>query len=233
MAIYQQTIIDNKLPLKDKIKEVSIVKDYYKNIIYPFASACFELPKEYNASNSGLDKIINIIVHIVKRVMIVNLYGLILKSMTKYIITVYPNTTEKERQEMIIKIIVGIIDNKDKSPKKSDLLDYMFNVLPLKLVKVVLQIYEGPDEGEGDPDKDVSLISLLEHINKILNNNTTFELPEDASLLTNLKDHIFPYFAEYFELFIKEMYNLMLNYLRTSVYHYNSLELLEKMSTSN
>ena len=137
--------------------------------------------------------------------------------------------TNKTKYVETIQNIIEEIINKSTTDG-SPLMKYIFALLPIKMVKNSLSIYEGPNDGEDDVDRKNTMESLFLHINKILELSTTTGL--NKSLLTeNLKDYVFPFYIEYSTLFIKEMKKLIDGYLRHIQGHNNILEILNELST--
>ena len=234
IADYQKRVIVNdSISVDQKIKDFSIVSDYLSNAVLPFCKNYFELPKEYNGANYSLTIVLDIITHIVKRIIMVNLMDTIVKSLTKYVLSVFPKNdgykTDGEYQNYIINILIQIIDDKGDS-NGSRLLKYVYDILPLKIVKVILQIYEGLNEGETDIDRTSTIESLFSNINKIIGSSTALDIQDNSSLLANLKDYVYPFYGDYIELFIKEMKSVTDNYLRFLQSQSNALNLLNVLS---
>lgn len=247
ITTHQKDIIfDNSVDVSNKLAKFDIIEKYYKNIIYPFADDYFNLPKEYNFSNYPMTKIMNIVIHIVKRIICVNLYGTILKGLTKYIISIFPyynknfvpNSNDKnvifnnetDYYYYVMTLIFNIINDEGHGIKDSRLLKYIFTTLPTKVVKIILEIYEGENEGEEDPDRNTNLELIFDYISTILESTTVIDLKKDTTFLTNLKNYVYPYFISYLELFVKEMFNLISNYLRSLQYQGKMIHILQKIS---
>lgn len=232
---YQKSIISKSEPTHNKIQKLQIISQYYKNVIMPFAKNYFDLPREYNGSNYAMTIILDIIVHIVQRIIIVNLYGAIVKSLTKYVLATFnkkSGMSSTDYQNYLLKLIIGVLNDKGTGDNESRLLGYIFDILPLKIVKVILKIYEGIDDGEGDIDKEhTSLEPLFNTINKILAANVSIDLTEDSSVLSDLREYVYPYFIEYLDLYVKEMFNLISNYLRSLSFQAGNLEILDVLAT--
>lgn len=234
---YQQKILADNRVSEIKLKSLNMVVDYYDNVIYPFVTDYFDLPREYNSTeNYALSQVIDIIVHIVKRFVCVTLFGTIMKALTNYVIMEFPyNPTsgfyknEKEYQDYILNLIIGVINDKGVDKYGSRLLSYIFDTIPTKIVKIVLQIFNGPDP-DSDPDKLTSVEEIFDHINKILESTSAINLPTNNSLTSGLKLYVFPYYGDYLELFIKEMFNLLSNYLRSLQYQTKTLKILQSVS---
>jgi ankyrin repeat protein len=237
---YQKSVVeDGTKTIQDKIRDLDIINQYYVNVIVPFSKNYNELPKEYNASNYALTIIIDIITHIVKRIIFSVMFGLITKILVKYVIMTFPNTqntdiyaTDTIYQKYISQLVVGVINDKGND-NMSRLMKYIFDILPLKVVKVILQIYEGDNEGEDDIDRNTTLESLFLHINKIIGSTTVINIQEDSSLLTNLKEYVYPFYIDYIGMFVKEMKLLMDNYLKSLQFQSIGLEILNLLSTKS
>ena len=67
----------------------------------------------------------------------------------------------------------------------------------------------------------------MNHINEILQSSTKISITENSSIITNLNEYVYPFYIDYIELFVKEMYNLMANYLKTYQYQSKMLEILQ------
>jgi hypothetical protein len=235
---YQKTIIgDSSKSTQQKIRDMGMIEKYYHCIIVPFSKNYSELPREYNASNYALTIVIDIITHIVKRIIFSVMFGLIIKIIIKYVLMIFPNTKDPQiykgqanYQKYVAKLVTDIINDRGNE-NTSRLMKYIFDVLPLKVVKIILQIYEGENEGEDDIDRIVNLESLFLHISKIIGSTTVIDIKDDSSLLTNLKDYVYPYYIDYLGLFVKEMKLLMDNYLKSLQYQHTSLEILSILST--
>lgn len=234
---YQKKIISSNDSVQNKVNSFNIIHEYYENVIVPFSRNYFELPKEYNpTTNYALAIVIDIITHIIKRIVFPIMFGLITKIITKYVIMMYPDTKgevyESRYQTYIANLVTGIIDDKGNKGT-SRLMKYVFDVLPLKIVKVILQIYEGDNEGEDDIDRGSTVESLLLYINKIILTTTVIDLTEESSLIVNLREHIYPFYVEYLTLFVNEMKILIDNYMRSLEYQSKSLKILKALSNKS
>ena len=226
---YQKQLISKSI--QDNLSNYSIIDKYFNSVIVPFIKNYFDLPKEYNASNYCMTEIINIITHIVARIMIPNMFGAILKIIIKYISGMYPKSSfgssypDEKYQKYIVSLVINLIDP-DVSVRASNLMNYMFDILPLKLVKVVLQVFEGSDDGSGDVDKNERVESLFDHINSIIVANTTVNISDKSFLLNTLKQDIYPYYADYFTMFIKEIKKVIDGYLRSILFQANNISMI-------
>jgi ankyrin repeat protein len=236
MANYQKNILDKKGSAK--LNNFFIVQQYYKNVIYQFADDYFEMSREYNYSNYAMTAIMDIIIHIVKRIMCVTLYDTILEGLTRYVVSIFPYSeqtkmykNDSEYHKYIVDLILSTVNENGKiGSSGSRLLSYIFNIMPCKIVKVVLDIYEGENEGEADPDKTSSLEQIFEQISVILSSNTSINFESDNIFINNLKEYVYPYYIDYMEMIIKEMFNIISNYLRSLQYQSKMLDIIEELS---
>ena len=140
----------------------------------------------------------------------------------KYMFTVFPNTGKKDYVREIALKTKNMI-NFSQDSKKSMLLDYLFDEMPKKLVKCVLKIYDD----EYDTDKENTPEILFNKISEILKLGTSTILLEkgdliakdDNILLFNLKEYIYPYFKEYFNIMINSLKVTMDDYIKTLSYN--------------
>jgi hypothetical protein len=232
LAIKQRQILESVNSGSKRVEDFELISMYYSRIIKPFVQNYTDLPQEYNVSNYGLTIVVDIIIHLVRRIIVVELFNILIKMLTKYLIALYPRdpasgeyTDNRTYQAYIEKILIGIIHN---SPEvgTSRLLKFIFDILPKKVVKIILGIYEGENLGEDDLDRTLDVEGLFKHINKILMTNTTLTIESDSSLIVNLTDYVYPYFRDYLELFVREIKKMMDGYLRALHYQANNLELL-------
>jgi hypothetical protein len=229
----KKVLLDNSKSSLEKVRDVAILSQYHKKIINPFCENYFELDQVYDMeSNYALTKIINIIVHVIRHTLCVNLFGFIVKAITKFMLNAMPKHqyTDKDYAYAITQLVIEIIDANKKSQEGSALMNYIFETLPLKLVKVTLQIYEGPNEGEDDLDKRLTAESIFNHINKILESSTTIGIKDTSSLLLNLKEYVYPFYIDYSTTFIKEIKNLIDSYMRQLQGDFNMLNILDELS---
>ena len=233
---YHKNVFSSNSSTIDKVKKLNLTSHYYINVVMPFIKNYFELPREYNASNYPLTTIMNMICHITSRIIFTNLFGLIIKCIIKFVIKTYPNTErntiygdDNTYQNYIAILIRGVIDDHGDNDK-SRLIKYVFGVMPMKVIKTILQIYEGENEGEADGDKTNTLESLFLHINKIIGSATIINVHENSSLMSNLKDYVYPFYISYVELFVKEMKNILDNYLKSLQYQCASIHILQLLA---
>lgn len=176
----------------------------------------FQLPNEYSESNYPLTNVIDIIVHITKHTLIVNLYHMILKLLRKELISkVQKKETDTQEQynDYIDETIKKIINTKINN---ITIKEYLFDIIPEKIVKLSLEIFEYED----DDDKNKSIIDLFNFIEKFLILNEQIQInKDDSKMLKLLNQNVYPYFKNYFEINIKKLkkitdgyYSMLLNF---------------------
>lgn len=227
----QSMLTDTTKSSLEKVRSVAIISQYYTKIINPFCEHYFELEQVYDQTNHALTKIIDIIVHVIKHTICVNLFGFIVKALTKFMLNAIPKHQYDDvgYAYAITQLVIEVID-RSKGDEGSALMNYIFNILPLKLVKSTLQIYEGPNEGEDDLDRRLTPESIFYHINKILESSTTVGIKDKSSLLANLKEYAYPFYIDYSTSFIKEMKKIIDSYLRQLQGDFNLLNILEELT---
>jgi hypothetical protein len=187
----------------------------------------FALPMEYNDINYLLNTVIDIIKHVVKNTMIVNLYHTIIKLIKADLIMKIPQQSSENDIDYNIKIQNKINTIMSTEINNISFKDYLFETLTEKLVKVTLNIYEG----EEDDDKNTNIINLLTFIDKILASNTEFAIinTEESKTLKMLTQNVYPYFKNYFEINIKKMKKVIDGYLSMLLTFGFKLKILQKV----
>ena len=100
----------------------------------------------------------------------------------------------------------------------------MINILPLKLVKITLKIYNNENEKY---NSDTDIMKELLYITSILQLNTTYPISNEDIIVENLRNIIYPFFKDYIELFIKEIKDLIDNYLKRLLYQSKYIEIIK------
>ena len=204
------TQIINKI--LEKLKDVISMKDIKKldknmikmititiNLLKQHINDYFELPLVCAGDNYVLDRIIDIYEHILKNTMLVNLYHIIEKLVRLELIDKLPMPSNerkyyKELDDDVEKIMNTTVLN--LSIRK-----YIFEIIPKKILKVSLQIYENED----DEDKNTNLINIFDFINKLLESNIEISIKSDSKIIKTLNTYVYPYFKEYLDINIKMM----------------------------
>lgn len=206
------SIIKNNLNDQNKINKCI---DVMKIINYDIENY-FQLPNEYSESNYPLTNVMDIIIHITKHTLIVNLYHIILKLLRNELITKIKKTeiqTDNDYNIYIDETIKKIINTKVNN---ITIKEYLFDIIPEKIVKLSLEIFEYED----DDDKNKSIVDLFNFIEKFLISNTQVQInKDDSKMIKLLNQNVYPYFKNYFEINIKKMkkitdgyYSMLLNF---------------------
>ena len=169
----------------------------------------FELPYVYEGDNYVLDRIVAIFEHIIKNTMLVNLYHIVQKLIRVELASKMPNVKLIDDDEYnnildenVVKIATTEINN--MSIKK-----YIFEILPKKIIKNTLNLYENDE----DDDKSITLVGLLEYINKLLEPNIIISITKDDKIVRTLNEYVYPYFKDYIDINVKMMKKLTDTYL--------------------
>lgn len=184
----------------------------------------FTLPQNSLEDNYVLNRIYDIIVHIVKNIMCVNLYHILLKLIRAELININPISTNSPIDyENLIDIKIKDIFEKTK------LKNYIFEILPNTLTKYVLNIV---DE-ENDKNMDITL--QLKNIDRYI--ELTELSREEIKINKILREFVYPYFKEYFNTNITNLkkitdgYLAMIMDLSTKLEIYDNI--LDKKLTEN
>ena len=170
----------------------------------------FDLPYIFDGDNYVLNQIVNIFEHVIRNTLMVNLYHILEKlirlELTNRIQKLQTQTQiefEQELDEKVKNIINSSVNN-------VNIKMYLFDILPEKLIKLVLNLYENDE----DDDKKANLLNIFDFIIKILEANTTLVINKDNSkIISTLEIHVFPYFKEYIEATVTSMKKFTDGYL--------------------
>ena len=202
---------------------IKLSSDALKLLIFDIDNY-FTLPQNSLEDNYVLNRIYEIIVHIVKNIMCINLYHILIKLIRAEIINNIPNRTSdiQEYENIINKNIEEIFEN-------TKLKDYIFETLPQTLTKYVLNIVDDED------DKNTDITLQLKNIDRFIEQSKIYK--EDTKITKILREYVYPYFKEYFQTNIINLkkitdgYLAMLMDLSTKLEIYDNI--LNKKSTEN
>jgi len=233
----QKQILESSDTIEKKVADLLLIKKYYDSVINPFIGRYMDLEQIYKGDNKELDTVINIIIHLVEHIVMVELTGIIVKMIMKYLLTIMPKDTNPQgdidpdrRRITYPKYIEDIIINMvHESKNKSKLLEYIFKVLPRKIVKFVLHIYQTDNPKDDEDSETDNLETLFLHINVILLSNTIVPLTPDSPLIKNLSEYVYPYFSDYLGMFVKEMKQMIDNYILSLKYQATNLSMLDML----
>ena len=226
---YVSNLLNNKIS-QDTVYKINIISDLYDNVFLPLCKDYEELPLEYNNTNYVLKQTIDIISHCLKHTLLTSMYHSIVKTITKYVKSINPppnnNVTTSlkyddiQYSEFINKSVESILVTENNN--QSSLIKYIFDFLPLKLVKITMNIFDG----DSDPDRIYNRDDLYEKILKIIMLNTSLPLSDNSSLIKNMKEILIPYFKDFNELFINEAKILVDGYFGYLISESNLLKIL-------
>ena len=234
LSLLQKKYVDkmNNASTKQEIDTINndllLINDLYKSVFTPTINNMFDLPQHYNMyENYALTDVLDIITHIVSHVISANLYYAIIKTITKYLLTVNPVEYSSNQQTMalyeghrndynlFIRELVGKIvnPNYDVAGSKQDarLYNYVVKEMPKLLVKQKLKIYVDDLDEERIIKSDDE---LFQNITNIIITNKVFPIQRDSTLINNLNDYIFKYYKNVFDLVIPRMKVVIDNYNR-------------------
>ncbi len=169
-----------------------------------------ESPNEFNYSNYNLQEILNLIIHTVTHTIFSYLYLTIVKMIIKQLEESYPKNTlnlDTGYDDFIINKLREILDD---STGNSKLIKFLLKEMPEKCVKIILNIYDG----DADPDRNNNLDLLFEKLFRLIKTTKVINTDETSYLLNNLNSVIFPYYKEYIQIVILELYELTNNFFR-------------------
>lgn len=199
----------------DKIKNnmdnyniISLCKESFEKISFDINSY-FDLPQNSILDNYMLNRMNDIFIHIVKNTMCVNFYHILLKIIRAELHAKIPKQSgesDVKYEERIDKIITDICN---QEYVKLTLIKYIFEILPEKIIKIVLKLFEDNDE-----DKSSDILSQLRFIERFLEKSQILGLDKgENKIIKILRDYVYPYFKEYFDTHIKNLKKITDGYL--------------------
>lgn len=194
----------------------NVAKDYH------------ESPFEFNKTNYHLEESIKLIIHTITHTVINYLYTTIIKMIIKQLEESYDLTkhiSRKDYQDHIVLLLEKILNNNNG---KSQLIKYLFEDMPEKLVKTILGIYDT----DADPDSKKSLDSIFNEIITIIKKSSTtiINTDENSKLINDLKSYIIPYYKEYSKIITFELFELTNKFFKHLSGMYNLLEIYKKLN---
>jgi len=216
---------------------INLINEWYESIVIRYVRDYIELPQElssgggvtiglenFDTVNYAFDETIKIITHTLTYTLFTTFYYTIVKTISKYVSELILSDqfiNKSEYSYYMEQYMKKIINNKNNGT--SELMQYVIKILPEKVVKYVLKIYEG----EVDPDQNIkSLDQLFEQIINIIKTNSTLPVNDDSSIVKNLKAYIFPYFIDYCNHFVKEAKILTDNYYKSMIAESKQIKIL-------
>jgi len=192
-----------KIKKKENINHTQII---WNNIIYKNIDNYFNLPQFYEEQiNYFLKNIIDIYSHVIKHTICMNLNSVFIKLVMDHL------KEKKMNDNGILNFI-----------RRSETIGYLTDIVPTKIVRSVLGIKQH------DSEELESVINILENsINYLLNDK--IGINNDDKIIKNLKEHIFPYFEKYFNLYIKENNDYVNKYLKSLLSLSNNINIFNKI----
>jgi ankyrin repeat protein len=169
-----------------------------------------ESPLEFNDTNYNLNEVMKLIIHTVTHTVFTYLYLTITKMLIKQLEETYKKEAMKldaEYQKFIVQKMKDILDDKTTS---SSLIQYLFVEMPEKFVKISLKIYDG----DNDPDMSLTVNGLFDKLIRIIqkSSNKIINTDETSKFIIDLRGAIVPYYTEYTNIIINELYTLTNNF---------------------
>jgi hypothetical protein len=144
--------------------------------------------------------------------MCVNFYHILLKLIRAELQAKIPKQSgdsgesDVKYEERIDKIITDICN---QEYVKLTLIKYIFEILPEKIIKIVLKLFEDNDE-----DKSSDILSQLRFIERFLEKSQILGIDKgENKIIKILRDYVYPYFKEYFDTHIKNLKKITDGYL--------------------
>jgi len=222
---YMRSVIEKEIIVGSDIESIELINKLYQNVFDKVVYDYMELGQEYNYSNYALKDVIDIMEHCLRHTLFVSMYNSFVKIITKYVKRKYVYDKDNNKSDFLNTAVENILNSTSKGYTLSQ---YIFGYMPLKLIKITLNIYDG----EYDEDRMYTIDMLYEKIVDIIVSNSAVPL-QDEKLSKNLKEIIIPYFKEYNDLFIKESKNMMDGYIGYIASESDLLNILLMVSKHN
>lgn len=191
---------DKKINKVELVKNLQILQNFYKSICEPFIMDVEETPIELE-TNPELNYLIKILSHIIEHTIGIMLYNIIKKVIFKYIFEINSMMKIDESNDNVNEIL---------SVKNNFILNYILKELPINAIKYFLKIYDN----ENDPIKlIIKPEELFTPINNNLNLNIIFPIDKQSVIIAILNKYIYPYFIDFFKIFIEDSMKFMNSYL--------------------
>ena len=230
VTVVQNRIIDaineGILPQSEILEDLAVLNKLYKSIFEPLIKDYEELPYEYN-NNYVLNEIFVIYTHVTAHIVFSSLYFAIIKTITKYILTLNPHEFEnilpnppnksnnskfqsdEDYNKFIVEIVNRVLDlNYNQYPPNPRLEKYIVYEMPLLVTKLLLGIYA--DENDKMIfEKINNMDQIFEKIINIIMENKVISISKNSSLIDSLKNNIFPYYKDILDQLLSNKDNMM------------------------
>lgn len=211
--LLSNNIVGNKITNIDKLSKIcNNMKHLYGDILSKFVNDYDSLPEELN-SNMSLKVCINIITHVVQHNICVMLYRIIVKILVDYIFKLSYETNifdNSERVTYTFGLVDDIIQGKNKESK---LMKYIIQVIPSKIVKLYLKIYDSEEDKINYENNNVDIDKIFDNIVNIIINSEVIPMNKKEILVEQLNTYVFEYFKTIFAEYIPKMKQVFDNYI--------------------
>ncbi len=180
---------------KDKSNGCELISLFYNNIMKKIMTDYEESSPYYNDSNYVLDIIIDLIAFCIKEFVCESLFNSVLKESTKFILHI-----DQKNISTNITSVNAIVNDELKK--------IILEKLPLLITKIILKKFEPEDSDQ----KYENVENILKDIYVKISFNKDISIENKSTLITNLKDKIFPYYQKLFEVIIPDMKKIIDNY---------------------
>lgn len=227
---------------KEEIKELSedidLMKKIYEEALTKPMKDIYELGNYYDeVENYALFEQLETIRYVMSRTMVASFYNSILMTIASYFNTVtnistYSGFSDDFRSSLtgldklqIVNIIVkSFMNNKigSASDPDPDLLRFMLGQMSEDIIKFTFKVYETDMDEAG---MIASLDDIFKPIIDILMTNSKVLIPEDSELIRIVRDELFPFWKNMFELVVPQMKAVLDNYNRLIINEHRHLEI--------
>lgn len=196
-------ILDLNKDKPDKIllDNLQVINSLFRKVINKQCKDYLDLEYIYNGDNYVLNDMVDIMKHIIKNTMMVNLYNMIQQIIKRKLLTKYPYSADKYKNESeynkaVDDKLINIL--KSSSISKDNIHEFIFTTFTENLIKVTLELYE-------EDNTTIILSEQFDYIIKLIESNPlVVELNIKADFINVTK-----YFSEYLTENCKQMKNII------------------------
>ena len=226
-----------KEEFNDLVEDIGLMKKIYNEALIKPMKDIYELGNYYdNVENYALFEQLETIKYVMSRTIVASFYNSILMTIASYFntvtnITSYSGISETFRSrlsglnklQMVNMIVKSFMDN-SMNPVNSDpdLLKFMLNQMSEDIIKFTFKVYETDIDEAG---MIASLDDIFKQIIDILMTNSKVLISEDSELIRIIRDELFPFWKNIFELVVPQMKAVLDNYNRLIINEYRHLEI--------
>jgi len=224
------SILQNKILASDPKThqpDYELLQKLNNNVFVPTIINTINAPQYYDPKrNYGLTEQMDIIIHVVKHVILANMFYAILKTIIEYLLASHSSSDAKrpDTYDNINEIIKHLANTED-TPDRSELYTYIIDKMPKTIVKMKLKTYASKTDENTEITSDDD---MFKHITTILIKE--LNITPNSILITNLERYIFPYYRTILNEIIPKTMVLINNYNRFIL---NSARFLDIMVMMN